>query len=249
MEIFFIILFGLCIGSFLNVCIFRIAKEENIAFPPSHCTSCSYELKVKDLIPVFSYIFLKGKCRNCKENISNQYPIVEILNSTIYVLLYLQFGLSISLIKYCLLVSLLIVIGFIDFETKYVYSSTVIFGIVSAVIFFIVDWIITKRIPVSLIIGGILGFGVIWLIVHLTGGMGEGDVDIALIIGLFLGTNNILLALFLSFVIGGIAATFILVFKLNKGEREIAFGPYLAIGGILTMLYGTNLINYYLNLL
>ena len=249
MEIFFIILFGLCIGSFLNVCIFRIAKEENIAFPPSHCTSCSYELKVKDLIPVFSYIFLKGKCRNCKENISIQYPIVEILNSTIYVLLYLQFGLSISLIKYCLLVSLLIVIGFIDFETKYVYSSTVIFGIVSAVIFFIVDWIITKRIPVSLIIGGILGFGEIWLIVHLTGGMGEGDVDIALIIGLFLGTNNILLALFLSFVIGGIAATFILVFKLNKGEREIAFGPYLAIGGILTMLYGTNLINYYLNLL
>ena len=248
MELFLVALFGLCIGSFLNVCIYRIAREENIAFPPSHCTSCGYNLKAKDLIPVLSFILLKGKCRQCKEKISVRYPIVEILNSLLYVLIYLQYGLGITLIKYYLLASLLIVIAFIDFDTRYVYSSTVIFGVITGVVFFAIEWVVIKKIPVNLIIGAIVGFLIIWLIVQLTGGMGEGDIDIALIIGIFLGFNNILLTLFLSFVIGGIVATIIMVFKLNKGDKEIAFGPYLAIGGIISMLYGTEIINLYLNL-
>ena len=85
MDIFLVVIFGLVIGSFLNVCICRIANEESIAFPPSHCTNCGYELKAKDLIPVLSYIFLGGKCRSCKEKISIQYPIVEILNAILYI--------------------------------------------------------------------------------------------------------------------------------------------------------------------
>ena len=111
LELIFVVLFGLCIGSFLNVCIYRIAREESISFPPSHCTSCGYELKAKDLVPVLSYTFLGGRCRSCKEKISIKYPMVEILNTLIYVIIYLNYGLSIELIEFAIFSSLMIVIG------------------------------------------------------------------------------------------------------------------------------------------
>ena len=193
MDIFLVVIFGLVIGSFLNVCICRIANEESIAFPPSHCTNCGYELKAKDLIPVLSYIFLGGKCRSCKEKISIQYPIVEILNAILYIAIYLKFGFTLNLFKFCLFASLLIVIGFIDFKTKYVYNSTVVFGVVSGILFAVLEWMETKSIPWNYIAGAFIGFGIIYLIVILTRGMGEGDIDIALICGLFLGIKGIFL--------------------------------------------------------
>ena len=248
MDIFLVVIFGLVIGSFLNVCICRIANEESIAFPPSHCTNCGYELKAKDLIPVLSYIFLGGKCRSCKEKISIQYPIVEILNAILYIAIYLKFGFTLNLFKFCLFASLLIVIGFIDFKTKYVYNSTVVFGVVSGILFAPLEWIETKSIPWNYVAGAFIGFGIIYLIVILTRGMGEGDIDIALICGLFLGIKGILVTLFLAIILGGIVATIILIFKLKERKAEIAFGPYLAIGGIIACLYGSRLIDIYLGL-
>lgn len=248
MDIFLVVIFGLVIGSFLNVCICRIANEESIAFPPSHCTNCGYELKAKDLIPVLSYIFLGGKCRSCKEKISIQYPIVEILNAILYIAIYLKFGFTLNLFKFCLFASLLIVIGFIDFKTKYVYNSTVVFGVVSGILFAVLEWMETKSIPWNYIAGAFIGFGIIYLIVILTRGMGEGDIDIALICGLFLGIKGILVTLFLAIILGGIVATIILIFKLKERKAEIAFGPYLAIGGIIACLYGSRLIDTYLGL-
>ncbi|WP_302579595.1 prepilin peptidase [Clostridium saudiense] len=248
MDIFLVVIFGLVIGSFLNVCICRIANEESIAFPPSHCTNCGYELKAKDLIPVLSYIFLGGKCRSCKEKISIQYPIVEILNAILYIAIYLKFGFTLNLFKFCLFASLLIVIGFIDFKTKYVYNSTVVFGVVSGILFAVLEWMETKSIPWNYIAGAFIGFGIIYLIVILTRGMGEGDIDIALICGLFLGIKGILVTLFLAIILGGIVATIILIFKLKERKAEIAFGPYLAIGGIIACLYGNSIIDFYLKL-
>lgn len=248
MDIFLVVIFGLVIGSFLKVCICRIANEESIAFPPSHCTNCGYELKAKDLIPVLRYIFLGGKCRSCKEKISIQYPIVEILNAILYIAIYLKFGFTLNLFKFCLFASLLIVIGFIDFKTKYVYNSTVVFGVVSGILFAVLEWMETKSIPWNYIAGAFIGFGIIYLIVILTRGMGEGDIDIALICGLFLGIKGILVTLFLAIILGGIVATIILIFKLKERKAEIAFGPYLAIGGIIACLYGSRLIDIYLGL-
>lgn len=248
MDIFLVVIFGLVIGSFLNVCICRIANEESIAFPPSHCTNCGYELKAKDLIPVLSYIFLGGKCRSCKEKISIQYPIVEILNAILYIAIYLKFGFTLNLFKFCLFASLLIVIGFIDFKTKYVYNSTVVLGVVSGILFAVLEWMETKSIPWNYVAGAFIGFGIIYLIVILTRGMGEGDIDIALICGLFLGIKGILVTLFLAIILGGIVATIILIFKLKERKAEIAFGPYLAIGGIIACLYGSRLIEIYLGL-
>ena len=240
-----IILLGLIIGSFLNVCIYRISRDESIFFPQSHCTSCGYSLKPKDLIPVFSYIFLGGKCRRCKEKISIRYPLVETLNACLYLLIYLKYGFTLDFFKFCLFASLLIVIGFIDFETKYVYNSTVIFGIVSGIIFNILMWIETKAILWNYIVGTFIGFGVIYLIVILTHGMGEGDIDIALICGLFLGIEGIIVTLFIAIILGGIIAGLILIFKIKDKKAEIAFGPYLAIGGVITCIYGSLLIETY----
>ena len=248
MDIFLVVIFGLVIGSFLNVCICRIANEESIAFPPSHCTNCGYELKAKDLIPVLSYIFLGGKCRSCKEKISIKYKIFEILNSILYIAIYLKFGFTLNLFKFCLFASLLIVIGFIDFKTKYVYNSTVVFGVVSGILFAVLEWMETKSIPWNYIAGAFIEFGIIYLIVILTRGMGEGDIDIALICGLFLGIKGILVTLFLAIILGGIVATIILIFKLKERKAEIAFGPYLAIGGTIACLYGSRLIDIYLGL-
>ncbi|MCQ2969669.1 MAG: prepilin peptidase [Clostridium sp.] len=247
MEIIFSAIIGLCIGSFLNVCIYRIPREESIVFPASHCTVCSYELQKRDLIPVLSYIFLKGKCRECGTIIPIKYPLVEILNSLLYVLVYFSYGNSINFIKGCLLSSLLIVIAGIDLKTHYIYKSTTIFGIVSSMVMIIITFLISGQIPWSNILGGILGALIIKAIVFSTGAMGEGDIDISLIIGLFLGIKGVILSLLIAFILGGIIASLILILKLKERKSEIAFGPYLAMGAIISLLYGTQIINWYMS--
>ena len=246
MELVFVAILGLCIGSFLNVCIYRIPREESISFPPSHCTSCGYRLKVKDLIPVFSYIFLRGRCRQCKEHISIQYPLIELTNALLYICVYLKFGLSIDTIKYIIFVSLLLVIAVIDFKTTEVWTSTTLFGLVVGILFIIIHWIISRKFPVDNIIGGAIGFLVIWLIVKLTAGMGEGDIDIALICGLFLGSKGAVITLFAGIVLGGLGGAIFLIRKKKSGKDEMAFGPYLAMGAFIAMMWGERIIDWYL---
>ena len=224
MEILILII-GLCIGSFLNVCIYRIPREESIAFPPSHCTSCGYELKAVDLIPVISYLFLKRKCRKCGEKISINYPLVELLNGVLYLLIFLRFGLSLSFVFYSLLTSLLIVISYIDLDSKYIYSSTTILGVVLAAIYIVVG-LYTKDISISNnVLGGAIGYGIIYLIVVITKGMGQGDAEVAGVCGLFIGIKGILVCLFIAVVLGGLVAAIILIFKLKEKKSEIAFSP------------------------
>ncbi|MBE6052855.1 MAG: prepilin peptidase [Clostridium sartagoforme] len=244
---FFVVIIGLCIGSFLNVCIYRLPREESITFPPSHCTRCGYELKAIDLVPVISYLFLKGRCKKCGDKISIRYPMVEIINGIIYLLIYLKFGLSLNFIFYSILTSLLIVISFIDLESKYIYSSTTIFGVIIAAVYIVIG-LYTKEINVvNNIIGGILGYLIIYLIIIITRGMGEGDADIAGICGLFIGIEGILVALFVAIVSAGIVASVILLFKFKKRNEEIAFGPYIALGTIIYILIGKEILTLYLS--
>ena len=246
MEILILII-GLCIGSFLNVCIYRIPREESIAFPPSHCTSCGYELKAVDLIPVISYLFLKGKCRKCGEKISINYPLVELLNGVLYLLIFLKFGLSLSFVFYSLLTSLLIVISYIDLDSKYIYSSTTILGVVLAAIYIVVG-LYTKDISISNnVLGGAIGYGIIYLIVVITKGMGQGDAEVAGVCGLFIGIKGILVCLFIAVVLGGLVAAIILIFKLKEKKSEIAFSPYISIGSIVYILLGKEILSLYLN--
>ena len=242
-----VLVIGLCIGSFLNVCIYRIPREESIAYPSSHCTSCGYELKFYDLIPVFSYIFLKGRCRKCKEKVSHIYPTIEIINGLIYLILFIKFGLTFEFVFYSILSSLLIVISIIDIKTKEVYSSTTIFGLLIAIIYIISGVYFAKISIVNNVLGGVIGYGIIYLIILLTRGMGEGDADIAGICGLFIGIKGILVSLFLAIVIAGIAASIILLLKKKDKKSEIAFGPYIALGTFIWILIGEKLLTIYLN--
>jgi len=244
MEILVLII-GLCIGSFLNVCIYRIPREESIAFPPSHCTSCGYELKALDLIPVLSYLFLKGRCKNCSEKISIRYPLIELLNGIVYLLIYLKFGISLNFIAYSILGSLLIVISLIDLETKYVHLSTIIFGLILGTIYILIGLFTGDTSIINNILGGVIGYLIIYLIVVITKGMGQGDAEIAGVCGLFIGVKGIFISLFVAIVLGGIVASIILILKLKGRKSEIAFGPYIALGTLIWICIGEKILSLY----
>lgn len=248
MKIIFIILLGLLVGSFLNICIYRIYIKESISSPHLYCITCERHPKSKGYMNVIRYIFLYRICRYCKQKIIIRYELVKILNVISYLIIFLNYGLSFEFYKFSVFASLMIVIGFIDFEIKYVLNSTVVFGVITGVIFLIFEYIIIKSIPWTNILGAIIGFLIIWLIVISTSGMGEGDIDIAFICGLFTGTKGIIITLFLAFIIGGIVASIILILKIKNRKSEIAFGPYLAIGSILAVVSGNELISYYFSL-
>lgn len=246
MELFFTVLYGLIIGSFLNVCIYRIPKGDSIAFPPSHCFNCGKKIKWYDLFPVISYIILGGKCRFCKDKISIRYPLIELATGVLFAALYLSYGFSIELLRYAILIPFLIVIGMIDLDTTDVYDVTVFIGIACGIIF-IGYTVIMHGDFLSFIYGGLLAGGVITLIILLTKGMGWGDAEICLLCGLFLGLKLTIVMMMLSFIVGGIVGIFLIVTKIKSRKDYIPFGPFIAAASIMTIFLGNNIINWYFN--
>lgn len=246
---FFIACFGLIIGSFLNVCIYRIPNEESIAFPPSHCGKCDNQLKSMDLVPILSYIFLRCKCRYCGEKISIQYPLVELFTSILFVLIYIKFGYSFDFFKYVVLVALLIVIAMIDYKTTDVYTSTTIFGGVAGMIFLAIGYFTNSLEfpPIHYVIAAVIPALFLFLIAYFTGGMGYGDVEIVAVCGLFLGIPAMGVCMFLSFLIGGLSGIVMLVTKIKNRKDAIPFGPFIAIAALISILFSDKLINMYLN--
>lgn len=247
--ILFVVILGLCVGSFLNVCIYRIPRNESIVFPASHCTNCGHTIKKYDLLPIISYIVLKGRCRNCKSKISPIYPLIEVLNTIIYIGLYFKFGFSFSFFKFAVLTSALIVIGVIDFFTSYVYLKTVVFTGVLGLSCFIYQWIYTGNLPIDLLYAAVLGFFIIYIIVKLTKGMGEGDIEIISLCGLFLGVRYLLLEVFLAFILGALVGSILIILKLKNKKEVISFTPYIALSVLITIFYGNDLINWYLGMI
>lgn len=246
MDYVLVIIIGMIIGSFLNVCIFRVPNEESISYPPSHCINCDHRLMPLDLIPIFSFIFLRGRCRYCKEEISFQYPIVEALNCILYIIIFFEYGVSIATLKYFVLISLLIVISFIDYKTQYVYQSNIIFGLICGIIFMLINFMLYKSGGLDCIMGSIIGFLIIKTIVLITKGMGDGDAEIALVCGLFLGVKGILLGLFLSVIIGGASGVLIIILKLKNLKDKMAFGPFIAVGTFISMIWAKEILEWYM---
>ncbi len=238
---------SLLLGSFLNVCIYRIPRGESISYPPSHCPNCDARLRPRDLIPVLSYLFCKGKCRYCGEPISPQYPFVEILNAVIYYLLYLKFGLSILFFKYAILSSLLIVISFIDYKYKIIPDRLIVFGLIIGTISLPLYNFIPNVINGT--IGLLVGGGLFLLIaIASNGAMGGGDIKLMGVLGLCLGWKCVLLVSLLSFIIGAIISILLMILKIKKRKDYIPFGPFISIAAMLTMLYSTEIINLYIKL-
>jgi len=247
---FFILLTGISIGSFMNVCIYRIPKEESL-MTRSHCKECGYQLKVKDLVHVFSYLFLKGKCRSCGGKFSAQYPLIEIINGILYLLLYMKYGFSILFIKYAIISSILIVLALIDYNTQYVYSVVSWSGIIVSLLFVIIHFL-NKEDVSSYVIAAIIGlivFGGANLfskIVYKKQGFGGGDVEVILCMAFTLGISNFVLSFFLSVTIGAIVCILLLIFKKIRRGDYVPFVPFLAIGTFITMLYGEKIIRVYM---
>jgi leader peptidase (prepilin peptidase)/N-methyltransferase len=243
---------GLCVGSFLNVVIYRWPNNMSIAKPNSHCPTCKYELRWYDNIPVLSYLMLGGKCRSCKTHISFRYTAVEVANTVLWLLcafLFWQKSIPLACI-YMLVCSIFICIFFIDLEHKIILDrfqiALLVLGVASIFFDKDVSW-------GSHIIGGLAGFVVFYLIswgfeiTRHKEGLGGGDVKLAGVVGLLLGWERLLLGL----LIATIPAAIILAL-LSRGkegeEREFPFAPFLVIGFGISMLFGSGIIGWYLSL-
>jgi len=247
--IFVLGLLGLIVGSFSNVCIYRIPRNESIIFPASHCPKCRKTIKPIDNIPLLSYILLKGRCRNCKGKISIQYPVVELLTGLTYLIIYVIYGLSIQTLIYIILSSALIIIAFIDLNEHIVPDVISLPGIVIGfIISFFVPYISFVNSALGVVVGGgiILVIGLVGSVIFKKEAMGGGDVKLAAIIGAFLGWRYIIISLFLGFFLGALAGIILILSKIKKREDAIPFGPFIALGSIITILWGEKIISWYL---
>ena len=229
MYIYFAIvsfIIGALLGSFFNVCIYRIPNKKSVVNPPSHCYNCNTRLKPLDLVPILSWTLLRGKCRYCGQKISPRYALVELLTGILFVLVYSVYGPSIMTLYYSLLVSLLVIITFIDLDHYIIPDELVIFGSVGAVIFNILGQGIS--IKDSLLGGLICG-----------GGM--------LVLGIKLGLLTILLSVYVG-AIYGVATIIYSKIKKKEFNSMIPYGPFISVGALISILYGTNIINWYIGL-
>lgn len=246
MAILLVLFFlGTVIGSFLNVCIYRLPQEQSIVSPPSHCPQCGERLRPWDLIPVLSWLFLRGKCRYCASSVSGRYTIVEMLTGLLFLLCFLVVGLSFELIKALIFASFLIIITFVDLDHQLILDRVLIWMAGAGVI---INLWIGAPMPgaLNMLLAAAAGGGVLLLIAVLTrGGMGGGDIKFMAVLGLWLGWPYIIMVLLLSFVIGGAAGLVLILFKLRGRKDFIPFGPFIAIAAFITLLYGLDIMFWY----
>jgi leader peptidase (prepilin peptidase)/N-methyltransferase len=250
-EIILIFILGLIVGSFNNVCIYRIPRNESIIYPASHCPKCRSKIKPIDNIPLLSYILLKGRCRNCGSKISIQYPVVEFLTGLIYLIIYLIYGLSIQSLVYIILSSALIIIAFIDLQKQIIPDIISLPGIVIGLILsFIVPYIAFINSALGALVGGGIILIIAWVgsIIFKKEAMGGGDVKLAAMIGAFLGWRYMVISLFLGFFLGALAGIFLILSKIKRKEDMVPFGPFIALGSIITLLCGEKIIAWYIGI-
>lgn len=234
-------IYGTLIGSFLNVCIYRIPKHENIVITSSHCMHCNYKLKAWDLVPVFSWLFLRGRCRQCKERLSVQYPLIEAGNGVLWVITIFIYGINRTSMIFCLFISVLLVLSIIDMRTYEIPFGINVFIFVLGVINAIMDY----RNLIGYIIGFFLVSGIFYIIYLLTkgAGIGGGDIKLMAAAGLLLGWKAILLAMILGCLYGSVIH--ILRMKLSKADHVLAMGPYLSMGLLTAVWFGNYILAWY----
>ena len=243
------IVFGALVGSFLNVCIFRLPKEESIVWPGSHCPHCRKSIRFYDNIPLISYILLKGKCRHCNGPISIQYPLIEGITALGSLILFMKFGLSLSYLFYFIFVASLIVITVIDLYHQIIPDVISLPGIGVGLL---ASLILPKITLFNSLIGILLGGGSLFLVATVyqwlfkREGMGGGDVKLLAMIGAFLGWKAVILTILLSSLIGSITGIIIMVLKGKDFKYAIPFGPFLSLGAVISLFYGENIIRWYL---
>jgi len=249
-----VVLFGLCVGSFLNVCIYRIPDDtKSINYPSrSICLSCGYPLKFYDNIPLLSYLWLKGRCRQCQAAISWRYPLIELLTGLGALSVFLKYGLTLATLVYFIFIACLLVVTFIDLDHRIIPDVITLPGIP---LFFTMALAVPDVTLKDSLIGLLIGGGSLWAVALIykmfTGkdGMGGGDIKLLAMMGVLIGWQGVLFTVFVSSAIG--SATGLLVMLVQKGNLKLAvpFGPFLAIGGVSYVFFGQQIIDWYFNLL
>ena len=244
-------LFGLVVGSFLNVVIYRVPRKESVVRPRSRCPGCGTQLAERDNIPVVSWVLLRGKCRTCGEPISARYPLVELLTGVLFVAGALRFGVDWVLPAYLVFFASLVAITFIDLE-HYIIPNRVLYPTLYITVPLLVlaaaaqgDWDNLQRALV-----GAVGAWVFFLLLHLVSprGMGFGDVRLSFLLGLFLGwldLRHVFLGIFVGFLLGSIVGIVLMVLRRRGRKDHIPFGPFLAAGSVIAVLFGSTILGWY----
>ncbi|MDP2919324.1 MAG: prepilin peptidase [Dehalococcoidia bacterium] len=240
-------LLGLAVGSFLNVCIDRLPAKKSLAYPPSHCNSCGHVLSVKDLVPVFSYLRLRGKCRYCGARIPVRVPLVESAAGLLFSFLFWKYGLTYQFALVGIYSCVLLVLAVIDLEHRLI-LNVIVYPV--AIIALIADILIPGIGILSGLGGGAIGFGILLIPAIVSRrGMGWGNVKMAGLIGLMTGYPRVFVAILSGIILGGLTAVALLLLKKKTRKDAIPFGPFLSIGSFLALLWGQEIIRWYLNLL
>ncbi|ADL08655.1 prepilin peptidase [Thermosediminibacter oceani] len=239
----FFFLLGLFTGSFLNVVIYRLPRGETVVWGRSRCPACEHVLAWCDLVPVASYLALRGRCRYCGARISPRYPVVELLTGAVFAALFYRYGPVPALVKYLFLGAVLIAAAFIDLEHYLIPDRLVLAGFAAAIVL----GFAARDVGVwSSLAGSAAGAGFLFAIVVFSkGGMGCGDVKLAAVAGLFIGWPLAALALFLAVITGGLVAAVLLLFRLKGPKDAIPFGPFIAAGTLAAALWGSHIIDWY----
>ena len=249
--IFFI--FGLLVGSFLNVCIYRIPSGYSVVTPRSHCMNCGTILSVKDLIPVLSHLFTGGLCRYCGKPVSFRYSLVELLTASLFAAFFYNFGFAPITVFSFAVISYMIIISFIDFDLFIIPDGLSIGAMITGIMLnFLMFFFTTSQMKILLgyeldlydpLLGILLGAGFLFLIaVIFDGGMGGGDIKLLAAIGAFFGMKFTGVVLGLSFAIGAVGGILLIVTKIKGRKDFIPFGPYIALSCLLTLYYGADVI-------
>lgn len=239
-EIFSFVL-GAVIGSFLNVLIHRLPEERSIVSPASHCPQCGHSIRFYDNIPLFSYLLLRGRCRDCGGSISGRYPIVEVLTAALSLLIYWKFGLSLQYLCVLVFVCSLIAITFIDLDHQIIPDVISLPGIP---IFFLAAVFIMDLRFRDAFLGLLIGGGVLYIIAYgyelmtKREGMGGGDIKLLAMIGAFLGWQSLLFVLLVSSFAGAAVGISIMIVKGRDMKYAVPFGPFLSLGAVAYLFFG-----------
>ena len=254
----FAALFGLCIGSFLNVVIHRVPRGESIVHPRSRCPECQTPIAGYDNIPILSYLFLLGKCRHCKNKIAPRFPLVELISGILATAVYLHNpDLKYFIFYFCFFFAPLLAVIFIDLSHQIIPNFITFFGIVFGVLIsgFFADPIFSSSVLMDRIFGILTGGGFLFLVGFLyeklkkREGLGGGDVKLAAMFGAFFGWQAALFILLLSSVLGALFGVVSILILRKNWQTAIPFGPFLSISAYIYYFFGPPLLNWYLSLI
>lgn len=237
-----VFLIGTIIGSFLGLVIKRLPKQKPLVIARSECDHCNHKLSSFDLIPIVSFLFIKGKCRYCKSSLTFYHPCIEILTGISFLCAYMRFGITFEFIIALILGSILIVIAGIDIDTMMIHNRFQLILLLVGIIVVLLD----PRTMYHHIFGMLCVSVPLFLIALSTQAMGGGDVKLLAVSGLILGYPKIFVAFTIACLLGGIYAICIIILRRAKSHRMVPFGPFLAIGIYIAYLYSTQIIQFYL---